>query len=91
MTDSDEIKADIVATRAELAETAEALAAKLDEKAQLGKRIAVGIAGAAVAVVIVQQLRTRLNRRKDRSTERRKDRGKDRSSRRPARHGRSGR
>jgi hypothetical protein len=39
MTDPEEIKADIEATRAELAETADALAAKLDVKAQANERL----------------------------------------------------
>jgi hypothetical protein len=53
----DELRADIVATRAELADTADALAAKLEDKARVGKRIALGIAGAAVLVVVVNRLR----------------------------------
>jgi Protein of unknown function (DUF3618) len=53
----DELRADIVATRAELADTADALAAKLEEKARVGKRIAVAIAGAAIVVVVVNRLR----------------------------------
>lgn len=60
-TSADEIKADIVATRAELVETADALATKLDAKAQVAKRVAVAIAGAAgaslVVAVVVQGLR----------------------------------
>jgi hypothetical protein len=59
MTASDEIKSDIAATRAELAETADALAAKLDEKTRVGKRVVLGLAGAAVALLVVQRLRTR--------------------------------
>lgn len=39
MSSEDEIKADIVATRAELAETADAIAAKLDVKAQAADRL----------------------------------------------------
>lgn len=39
MPDEDAIKADIVATRAELAETADALAAKLDVKAQANAKL----------------------------------------------------
>jgi hypothetical protein len=39
MTEHDRIKADIVATRAELAETADALAARLDVKAQAERRV----------------------------------------------------
>jgi len=39
MSSSDEIKADIVATRAELAETADAIAAKLDVRAQASERL----------------------------------------------------
>jgi len=60
-TSPDEIKADIVATRAELVETADALAAKLDAKAQLAKRVglrvALAVAGAAIVGVVVQRLR----------------------------------
>jgi hypothetical protein len=59
MTASDEIKSDIAATRAELAETADALAAKLDEKTRVGKRVVLGLAGAAVALLVMQRLRTR--------------------------------
>jgi hypothetical protein len=59
MSASDEIKADIAATRAELAESADALAARLDQKAQTGKRVALAIAGAAVALMIVQRIRNR--------------------------------
>lgn len=39
MSEPDEIKADILATRAELAETADALAAKLDVKAQAKAKV----------------------------------------------------
>jgi hypothetical protein len=39
MTQPDQIKADIETTRAELAETADALAAKLDVKAQAGEKL----------------------------------------------------
>jgi hypothetical protein len=39
MSSEEEIKADIAATRAELAETADALAAKLDVKAQANERL----------------------------------------------------
>ena len=39
MTEHDRIKADIVATRAELAETADALAARLDVKSQAERRV----------------------------------------------------
>ena len=60
-TSPDEIKADIVATRAELVETADALAAKLDAKAHLAKRVglrvALAVAGAAIVGVVVQRLR----------------------------------
>ena len=58
-TTADQIRADIAATRAELAETADALAAKVHEKTQLAKRIAAGVAGAAVVLVIVNRLRNR--------------------------------
>jgi hypothetical protein len=58
MTSADEIKADIIATRAELAETADALAARLDQKARLGMRVAAAIAGAAVVVLVVKRLRS---------------------------------
>lgn len=54
---TEEIEADIAATRAELAETADALAAKLEQKAQVGKRIAIAAAGAAVLLIIVNRLR----------------------------------
>jgi hypothetical protein len=57
MTDADEIKADIIATRAELAETADAIAARLQQKAQLGMKVAAAVAGAAVLVLIVQRVR----------------------------------
>lgn len=53
----DELRADIVATRAELADTADALAAKLADKARVGKRIALGIAGTALLVVVVNRVR----------------------------------
>lgn len=56
---ADEIRADIAATRAELAQTADALAAKVQQKAQLAKRVAAGVAGAAVVLVIVSRLRNR--------------------------------
>jgi Protein of unknown function (DUF3618) len=39
MTDAESVKAEIVATRAELAETADALAAKLDVKAQASHKL----------------------------------------------------
>jgi hypothetical protein len=54
-----EIEADIEATRAELVETADVLAARLGEKVQVGKRAAVraGVAaGAAVAAVMLLRL-----------------------------------
>jgi hypothetical protein len=57
MTTSDEIKADIAATRAELAETADALAARFDAKAQVGKRIAIAAGGVALAIIVVQRVR----------------------------------
>jgi Protein of unknown function (DUF3618) len=61
VSDEAEIKADIEVTRAELAETADLLAAKLDEKAQAGKRVGkqvlLGITGGAVLIVIVQRIR----------------------------------
>lgn len=60
-TSADEIRADIVATRAELVETADALAAKLDAKAHVAKRVAFAVAGvggaAFVVVLAVQRLR----------------------------------
>lgn len=56
---TDEIRNDIIATRAELAETADALAAKVAEKSRLAKRVAFGIAGMAVVAVIVTRLRGR--------------------------------
>jgi hypothetical protein len=57
MTDADELKADIIATRAELAETADAIAARLQQKARLGMKVAAAVAGAAVVVLIVQRVR----------------------------------
>lgn len=57
MTSADEIKADIEVARAELAETADALAARLDTKAQAGKRILLAVAGVVAVVVIVQRIR----------------------------------
>lgn len=62
MTTAEEIKADIQATRAELAETADALAARLDAKAQAGKRIAMIVAGAAVGTVLVAAVIRRARR-----------------------------
>jgi hypothetical protein len=56
MTTTDEIRADIEATRAELAETADALAARLDQKAQAAKRAAIIVAGAAAFAVVMQRL-----------------------------------
>ena len=58
MSDADAIKADIVATRAELAETADALAARLNKKAKTGVRIAAAAAGAAVVLVLVKRIRS---------------------------------
>lgn len=62
MSDTDEIRADIEATRAELAETADALAAKVEQKARVAKRATLIAAGTVVLVVVVQRvwkLRTR--------------------------------
>jgi hypothetical protein len=56
---TDDIRNDLVATRAELAETADALAAKVAEKTRLATRVALGIAGAAVVVTVVIRLRQR--------------------------------
>lgn len=56
---TDEIRNDIIATRAELAETADALAAKVAEKSRVAKRVGLGIAGAALVAVIVTRLRGR--------------------------------
>lgn len=56
---TDEIRADIIATRAELAETADALAAKVAEKSRMAKRVVLGIAGAALVATIVIRLRDR--------------------------------
>jgi hypothetical protein len=56
---ADELRADIVATRAELAETANALAAKVNHKARVGVRIAAAVAGVAAAAVIIKRLRSR--------------------------------
>jgi uncharacterized protein DUF3618 len=52
MTDPDEIKAEIEATRAELAETANALAAKLDVKAQAKDKAQ--LAGERIAAKVEQ-------------------------------------
>ena len=65
MSSSEEIKSDIERTRAELTDTVEAIAAKLDVKEQakrhrgtLGR--AAGIAGGALAaVIVVRKLATR--------------------------------
>jgi hypothetical protein len=57
MNRAEQIRADIEVTRAELAETADALAARLDDKAQLGKRILLGAAGVVAVLVVVQRLR----------------------------------
>jgi hypothetical protein len=54
---TDEIRNDIAATRAELAETADALAAKLAEKTKIAKRVALGIAGAAVLAAVIVRVR----------------------------------
>lgn len=56
---TDEIRNDIIATRAELAETADALAAKVAEKSRIAKRVAFGVAGVALAAAIVTRLRGR--------------------------------
>jgi hypothetical protein len=56
---TDEIRNDIAVTRAELADTAEALAAKVAQKTAMAKRVALGLAGAAVAVALVSRLRRR--------------------------------
>jgi predicted phosphoribosyltransferase len=62
MTTAEEIKADIQATRAELAETADALATRLDAKAQAGKRIAMIVTGAAVGTAMVAALIRRVRK-----------------------------
>lgn len=56
---TDEIRNDIAATRAELADTADALAAKVAEKTRMAKRVTLGIAGAAVVAAVVTRLRRR--------------------------------
>ena len=56
---TDDLRNDIEVTRAELADTANALAAKVAEKTAVAKRVAIGLAGAAVAVAIVSRLRRR--------------------------------
>jgi hypothetical protein len=56
---TDDIRDDIIATRAELADTANALAAKVAEKTRVAKRVAFGIAGAALAAALVTRLRHR--------------------------------
>jgi hypothetical protein len=58
MTDADEIRADIVATRAELVETADAIATRLRQRGQLGLKIAAAVTGTAVLVLIVQRVRS---------------------------------
>jgi hypothetical protein len=64
MSSTSDIRADIEATRAELAETADALAAKLDEKSQVAKRAAIAAAGTAgLLLAIVRVYRFRANRR----------------------------
>jgi hypothetical protein len=57
MSDADEIKADIIATRAELAETADALAARVNQKAHSGLRVVAAAAGAVGLVLLVKRLR----------------------------------
>jgi hypothetical protein len=57
VTDPEQIRADIVATRAELAETADAIAARLEQKARVGMWVAVAAGGLAVTVLIVQRVR----------------------------------
>jgi hypothetical protein len=54
---TEEIRNDITATRAELANTADALAAKVAEKTKMAKRVGLGIAGAAVIAVIIMRVR----------------------------------
>lgn len=73
MTEADRIRADIEATRAELAETADALAAKLDVKAQAKAKVdeigpeklrLAGIgAGALVALLVLVRVRKAVKRR----------------------------
>jgi hypothetical protein len=53
MSTTEQIRADIEVTRAELAETADALAARLNEKAQVAKRMATVLAGAAAGVSLL--------------------------------------
>lgn len=54
---TDEIRNDIAATRAELANTADALAAKVAEKTRIAKRVGLGIAGAAVLAAVIIRVR----------------------------------
>lgn len=58
MSDADDLKADILATRAELAQTADALAARVQQKTRMGMRIATAAAGLAVVVLIVKRVRS---------------------------------
>ncbi len=57
MSSPEEIKADIAATRAELVETADALAAQLKRKGRTGVRIVAALVGAGAALVIVKRIR----------------------------------
>lgn len=72
MSDADEIRADIAATRAQLADTADAMAAKLDVKAQAeaklheaGARVnekrpvLLAAAGALLLVLVTRRVRRR--------------------------------
>lgn len=72
MSDADEIRADIAATRAQLADTADAMAAKLDVKAQAeaklheaGARVnekrpvLLAAAGALLLVLVIRRVRRR--------------------------------
>jgi hypothetical protein len=70
VSDADEIRADIAATRAQLADTADALAAKLDVKAQAGAKlheaeakanekrpVLLAVGGALVLVLVLRRVR----------------------------------
>jgi hypothetical protein len=63
LTTEEELKADIAATRAELAETADVLAARLSAKAEVGKRVGAALAGTVLVVVLVRRIRRARARR----------------------------
>jgi Protein of unknown function (DUF3618) len=78
MSTVEEIRADIEATRAELAETADALATKLDEKAQAAKRVTMIVAGAIVALVVTERIARKVRNRSPKPTSRTTSRSKGR-------------